>query len=200
MLRWLTVWYGSQHNDILQSRSRTSQLEGRMAFGSDDYFGNEETNNQWVLLYVTSKIWYCVWKDTEDNRAHFATIWNTNYVLVLSSKSLNICKTRRHVLHYSKLGHFVLLYWAAECLLHIADYYFCVQLSECSFIFRSSRLSPMSPSSLLNMANTDMSQLKEGVRNMAGRLSNLANDVYHSIPVRALGTSVIFCWLIYLRS
>ncbi|XP_076811146.1 ADP-ribosylation factor GTPase-activating protein 3-like isoform X5 [Clavelina lepadiformis] len=30
---------------------------------------------------------------------------------------------------------------------------------------------------------TDMSQLKEGVRNVAGRLSSMANDVYNAIPI-----------------
>nr|XP_039254769.1 ADP-ribosylation factor GTPase-activating protein 3-like isoform X1 [Styela clava] len=44
--------------------------------------------------------------------------------------------------------------------------------------------SAMSPTSLLNAANTDMTQLKEGVRNMAGKLSNLANDMYNAIPTR----------------
>lgn len=91
-MKQTSLQFSSQSSS--ESRSRTSHLEGRSAFGSDDYFGNDDTNNQ------------------------------------------------------------------------------------------SSRLSPMSPSSLLNMANTDMSQLKEGVRNMAGRLSNLATDVYNAIPSR----------------
>uniref|UniRef100_F6R2P7 Arf-GAP domain-containing protein n=1 Tax=Ciona intestinalis TaxID=7719 RepID=F6R2P7_CIOIN len=37
-----------------------------------------------------------------------------------------------------------------------------------------------SPQSVLS---ADMTQLKEGVRNMAGRLSSMANDVYNAIPV-----------------
>nr|NP_001122340.1 Arf GTPase activating protein 10 [Ciona intestinalis]FAA00141.1 TPA: zinc finger protein [Ciona intestinalis] len=37
-----------------------------------------------------------------------------------------------------------------------------------------------SPQSVLS---ADMTQLKEGVRNMAGRLSSMANDVYNAIPI-----------------
>lgn len=33
------------------------------------------------------------------------------------------------------------------------------------------------------MLSTDMTQLKEGVRNVAGKLSNIATDVYNAIPV-----------------
>uniref|UniRef100_H2YLM5 Uncharacterized protein n=1 Tax=Ciona savignyi TaxID=51511 RepID=H2YLM5_CIOSA len=42
------------------------------------------------------------------------------------------------------------------------------------------RRSSTNPQSLLS---TDMTQLKEGVRNMAGRLSSMATDVYNAIPI-----------------
>ena len=44
----------------------------------------------------------------------------------------------------------------------------------------------LSSSSLLSSVSSsspDMAQLKEGVRNVAGRLSSMANNVYNAIPV-----------------
>jgi len=39
---------------------------------------------------------------------------------------------------------------------------------------------------------TDMNQLREGVRNMAGKLSSMATDVYNAIPVSGLTQVAIF--------
>ena len=48
----------------------------------------------------------------------------------------------------------------------------------CSQSSRGSRSSEASP-----YLATDMRQLREGMRNMAGKLSSMANDVYNAIPV-----------------